>query len=130
MLRGYGLLLLMLLLGGPQAVMAQASGGTLVYLQGIAYNTSGDHTLIAGSSGKVIRVYRFEIYCNGANNITLKDTDGATLRTVRNLAAGAGWINDMLNTTSPWYTTGKGAGFMVNLSANQACDVAAVYTQG
>ena len=122
--------LLAVLLGGLRTATAQPSGGTTQYVQGVAYNTSGDHTLIAGVAGKTIRVYRFEIYCNGANNITLKDTDGTSLRTVRNLAAGAGWINDLVNTSTPWYTTGSGAGFVVNLSANQACDVAAVYTQG
>lgn len=122
-----GIVLCVLLAAAPVS-LAQPAGGTTHELADTTVSASGNTTIIAGVAAKVIRVKRFEIFCNGANNVTLKDTAGAVLRATRNLGAGQGWINDWSDYA--WYTTGTGAGLVLNLSTTQACNVTAVYTQG
>lgn len=128
-LRTAGVLLLIGILCLPLGVQAQILGGALRQPVGVSYNTAGDHIVVAGVANIVIRIYWFKLYCNGANNITIKDSTPTILDPTMNLSANTGFILDY-QMVFPLYSTAAGKDFIVNLSANQACTVKVIYTQG
>lgn len=123
------LLLMLLCCGLPCVSQAQPVGGTMRTVT-IDRNTSGDHTLVTGVAGKAVRVYRFELYCNGANNITVKDSTPTTLYGVKNFAAGQGVILDYYDPALAWMTGAVAKDLVLTLSANQQCTGMVWYTQG
>lgn len=78
--------------------------------------TTGDNTVIVGTSGQSIRVYAFFFMVGAAVNLKWKDGASADFHpALPFLAVGAGW--DMRPMGRPWFTTQPGNALVLNLSA-------------
>ena len=85
----------------------------------IDYATSGDHTLIAGTAGKRIRVYRLFFFCNAATNVTISDSTPTVIIPVMNILQSQGVSFGM--SEIPYIVTGVGKDIVFNMSAAQQC---------
>lgn len=90
--------------------------------------TSGDKAIIAGVSGKVIRVYKIFLKVNGAMAITIKDKAGGTaltgaipLATTDNFA--------LADYDLPLWESALGGDFCINQSTTQSCFGYVAYSQ-
>lgn len=82
--------------------------------------TIGDKTIVAGITGKVIRVYKIFLKVNGAMAITIKDSTGGTaltgaipLATTDNFA--------LADYDIPLWESIPGGAFVINQSTTQSC---------
>src|SRR5262245_33010353 len=84
------------------------------------YNTLGDHTVIAGVANKSLAIYQLDIWCNGINNLTLKDSTPATLHGQMDFAASQGMLFPF-HEGLPYWVAGTGKDVVLNLSAALQC---------
>lgn len=93
-----------------------APTGVIVTVQQaqIDYNTSGDHTLIAGTGGKTTRVIGVNFVCSAAVSVAWKSSGGAQLVPAQSFAANGG--NDCWRPQGKWADSVVGEGIVVNLS--------------
>lgn len=82
----------------------------------INVNTSGDSILVAGQSGKQIKVYRLKLIVAAATAILFKD--GATvIDGPLSFSANEGMVLDFTgNDMPPWYTISPGNNLVINSS--------------
>jgi hypothetical protein len=90
-------------------------------------SSSGNNTLIAGSNGLKLRVYRAALVFTSAVSATFQDGDSTALTGPMSLTADASITLDF--ESQPWFTASAGNDFVLNLSG--PCNVAGIiyYTQ-
>jgi hypothetical protein len=121
------LALLLLLLA--VSVFAQPfSSGLALQRTVINVSTATTTTLIAAVTGQTINVYGMELFCNGANSITVADSTPTTLVPIQALVASQGYIRDLRS--SPWFTAAISKALTLVTSAAQQCSGNIYYTQG
>lgn len=82
----------------------------------INFATSGDHTVIQGSSGSSpVHVYGIMFTVDGATAITFKDSAGTSLSGAL-LLTGSGSSLTLPISASPWFPVGIGNDFIINSS--------------
>jgi len=79
--------------------------------------TSGDNTIVSGTAGQTIRVYKIITFANSANDLTLKDGASTKLMGVINLASNTGWVFDNDSSGHCPFTLTAGNALVLNLSA-------------
>jgi hypothetical protein len=83
----------------------------------ISFTTTGDNTIVAAATGKLITVVALLLVSTGTTNITVKDgTGGTALSGAMPLAAGVPLILKV-DSTVDWYSTSAAAN---NLVLNQS----------
>lgn len=76
--------------------------------------SSGDNTVIAGTSGQTIKIWSLILWWNGTVSAILKD---AATRNLTGVIAGVAQSRFILDETShPWFTLTAANAFIVNLS--------------
>ena len=98
--------------------------------QEVAINcaTSGDNTIVTGTSGQSVRVYAFFLMVNAAVNLKFKDGASTDFHPAWPfLSQGAGWEKDPMG--RPWFTTSGGNALVLNLSAAVQVSVQLYYTK-
>lgn len=91
--------------------------------------TSGDNTLVAAVAGQIVRLYKIILFCNVANNLTLKDGTTTKLMGTINLQANQGLIIDPDANGHCPFTLSSGNALTLNLSAAQQVSGRAWYLQ-
>lgn len=81
----------------------------------INISSSGDNTVIAGTGGQTIRVYKLFLVASAAVSLKYKDGAGADLTPALSMAANGGMVLDF--DSEPWFVTSPGNDFIANLSA-------------
>jgi hypothetical protein len=94
----------------------------------IDISTATTTTLVAAVANQTINVYGMELFCNGANSITILDSVPTTLVPIQAFTASQGVIRDLRS--QPWFVATKGAGLTLTTSAAQQCSGMLYYTQG
>lgn len=77
--------------------------------------SSGDNTIVAGTGGQTIRVFKLFFVTDAAVNATIEDGAGGNLTGTMVLRAGAAVVLDFDG--EPWFTTASGGAFVINLSS-------------
>ncbi len=80
----------------------------------INFSASGDNTIIAAVSAKIIRIYRIMLIAAGATNLTVK-SGSTSLTGAMAMAANGGFILD--ESSYAWFTGGTNENFILNSSA-------------
>lgn len=93
-------------------------------------STSGDNTVISGTSGQVIAIYRMILIANGSVNVTIKDGASNTLLGPFSMTTGVPIVFDWAITGEPWFLTSAGNAFVINLSAAVAISIRGSYVKG
>jgi len=83
----------------------------------IDISTSGNNTVIAGTTGQVIRIWKLFFVCNAAVNIIFRDGASTNLTGTMDILANGSVALDF--DAEPWYTLSSGNDFIINLSAGQ-----------
>ncbi len=124
------LLLMLALLLWPLSWVHSQQFSSGLTLQRVVINVSSaaTTTLVALVAGQVINVYGWEVFCNGANNLTIQDSTPTTLVPVQNFTGGQGVIRDLR--FMPWFATAKGTSLQLVTSTVQQCSGNVYYTQG
>lgn len=91
----------------------------------ISISTSGDHTIIAGVGGQVIRV--FKIFTVAASSVLVTPKDGTGSAFTGPLTLGSFALDF---DSQPWFTTSTGNDFVLNLSTGVQVSGSVYYTQG
>ncbi|MFN4259777.1 MAG: hypothetical protein ACK4RK_10800 [Gemmataceae bacterium] len=78
-------------------------------------SSSGNHTLVSGTFGQTVRVYRLMLVVAEAVTVQFRDGSSSNLTGPLPLQAGGAIILDFDG--EPWFTTSSGNGFVLNLSA-------------
>jgi hypothetical protein len=81
----------------------------------INISSSGDNTVIAGVSGKIIKIYRMLMLANSSASITFKDGASTSLTGPMLFGGSGGMVLDFQE--EPWFTTSATNDFIVNLSS-------------
>jgi hypothetical protein len=101
---------------------------TTVSSTNINASTAGNNTLIAGVSGKTIRVFKVALVFSVGGTVIFQDGNSTALSGPMVLNAGATIVLDM-DVTNPWFLTSAGNGFVVNLAGGAAVGGVIYYTQ-
>lgn len=121
--------LLVLFLMLPALLFAQPfSSGLTLRRTVINTSTATTTTLIAAVANQTISVYGWEIFCNGANSLTIIDSTPTTLVPIQAFVASQGLIRDLRS--QPWFSTAVGKSLQLTTSAAQQCSGNVYYTQG
>lgn len=78
-------------------------------------SASGDNTLLAGTGGQTIRMFKGWLVAAAAVSIKFKDGASTDFHPAIALNAGASWFFDFDG--EPWFVTSSGNGLVLNLSA-------------
>ena len=122
------LLLLFVLACVAPASAQQFSSGLALKTTIINIAAATTTTVVAGVAGQKISVYGMELFCNGANNITILDSTPTTLVPIQAFVASQGSMRDLR--FWPWFTTASGTGFQITTSKTAQCSGNVYYTQG
>ena len=114
-------------LGGGLRTIAGLSDGSGLLRASINFSGSGDNTLVAGVSQKIIRVYRLWLVVGSATNLVFKDGTTA-LNGAADMLASGGLTFD--HNGEPWFVTGSGNAFVLNSSSAVQVGGMVYYTQG
>lgn len=96
----------------------------------INFSSSGDNTIVAGVSGKKVRLYRITFVVGAATNLEFKDGASIVLAGPYPLAANQSFVLDYTFTgMPPWFTTASGNAFVINSSNAVQIGGAADYVQ-
>lgn len=98
----------------PLPMRQNAGSGTLTGAV-INASSSGDNTLVSGTTSQTVRVYRLLLTAAGNVNVKFKDGASTDLTAALTLQAGGAIVLDF--DTEPWFVTSAGNGFVLNLSA-------------
>lgn len=90
-----------------------------------AINISSTGTVITGTTGFIIRVYKIFLVVTGATN--LKFVDGSTDLTGA-MGLSAGGSITLGSDGLPWFTCSSGANFVINLSSGTQTSGCVYYT--
>ncbi len=88
---------------------------------------SGDNTIVAAVTAQTIRVMKIFLVVAQACTLTFKSGAGTALTGAITLAAGGSFVLDLDG--EPWFTTGSGSAFVINLSAAVQMSGRVYYTQ-
>jgi hypothetical protein len=90
----------------------------------INFANTGDNTIITGTTGKAIYVYKYFLVVAAATSLTFKD--GATVLTgLISLTANEAMVFTF--DTRPWYSCSSGNNFIINASNNTQVSGRAYY---
>ena len=81
----------------------------------INVSASGDNTLITGTIGQTIRVYRVLLVMKGGADLIFKDGAATNLTGAMTLTSAGSIVLDFNG--EPWFVTSSGNAFILNLSA-------------
>ncbi len=102
--------------------MVAASSGQLNFPNNLSQSAinisaSGDSTLLAGGSGKQVRVYRMKLITAGATTLLIKDGSSTTIDGPLIFPAAGAMVLDFTNINMPpWYITSLGNDLVINNS--------------
>lgn len=121
---------------GTQRIVPGAIAG-LGRAAPLLISSSGDTVLVAGVSSQSTKVLWFDVFCNGANNVTLKSgTTGSptTLWPQHNFSASTGVLLEEKSSRGALFTTRSNStatdnDLVINLSAGTGCAVTLDYVQ-
>lgn len=88
---------------------------------------SGDNTIVAAVAAQTVRVMKLFLTVAQACTLTFKSGAGTSLTGAITLSAGASIVLDLDG--EPWFTTGSGSAFVINLSAAVQMSGRIYYTQ-
>lgn len=94
------------------------------------FNSSGDNSAIAASTGKTIKVWKIWFTVAGAVNITFKDGTGGTALSGATVLTQNGSSMTLYYDGSPHWVTSPGNAFVMNLSSGVAVTGQVYYTIG
>ena len=77
-------------------------------------SSSGDNTIIAGSTGLITRVYRIFLVIGGSTALTFKDGASNSYTGAMTFASGGSLVLDFQ--AEPWFIGTAGNGFVINSS--------------
>lgn len=100
--------------GTAQVKFATPTTATLTSAA-ISTSSSGDNTIVSGTGGQTIRVYRIVFVVSAAVNVTIKDGAGTSLSGAMAFLPNGGLVLDF--TSEPWYVTSTSNAFIINLSS-------------
>lgn len=101
--------------------------GPTITAASVSFSSSGDNTVIAAVSSKVIKVYKVVLVFAGAANITIKDGSSTALTGVMSMLANGSITLD--NDGQPWFTTSASNALVMNISAGVQVSGRIYYTQ-
>jgi hypothetical protein len=80
--------------------------------------TSGDRTILAGTGGQTVRLYKAFVQNTGASDVSVKYRDGTStdFHPALLLKPGGSYFLDFDG--EPWFVTSSGNGLVLNLSAS------------
>jgi hypothetical protein len=94
----------------------------------VSISSSGDNTVVSGTSSQTVRVYKLVLIAAGGVAVTIKDGASTSLTGAMPLAANGAMAIDF-NEGEPAFVTSSGNGFVVNLSAAVAVTGFVQYTK-
>jgi hypothetical protein len=94
----------------------------------VSISSSGDNTVVSGTSSQTVRVYKLVLIAAGGVAVTIKDGASTSLTGAMPLAANGAMAIDF-NEGEPVFVTSSGNGFVVNLSAAVAVTGFVQYTK-
>ncbi len=80
----------------------------------ISANATGDNTVISGTALQTVRIFRMMITADSITSLIFKDGAGTNLTGAVNLSANGSVVLDY--TSTPWFVTSAGNGFIINQS--------------
>lgn len=89
--------------------------------------SSGDNTVISGTSGQTIKIWSVFLWWNGSVSVILKDAATRNLTGAMAGVAQSRFIKD--EGVHPWYTLTAGNAFIVNLSGTVQVSGSIRYTK-
>ena len=93
----------------------------------ISVSSSGNNTLVSGSSGKTIRVFKLFLVFSAAVNATFQDGASTSLSGAIPFSTNGSIVLDL--DTLPWFVTSAGNGFVLNLSSSASVNGTVYYVQ-
>jgi hypothetical protein len=93
----------------------------------VSVSSSGNNTLVAGVSGKTVRVFKLVLVFSAAANATFQDGSSTALSGAIPMLANGSIVLDF--DTVPWYVTSSGNAFVLNLSTGVTVTGTVYYTQ-
>jgi hypothetical protein len=94
----------------------------------VSFDSSGNNTIVAGATGKIVRVYRMVLISTSAVVLTLQDGSSNALTGAMQMEAGTALEFNF--DTMPWFITSAGNGFVANLGSGVQVSGVVYYTQG
>ena len=92
----------------------------------ITFNTTGDNTLVAGATGKIIQVFKLFVVVSAITNLTFKDGTTAQSGALPMLANGSAFF---AFDTTPWFFASPGNNFVLNQSGTAQVSGTIYYIQ-
>ncbi len=86
----------------------------------INFNASGDTSIIVGTTGKKIKVYRMKLVIFAAVTLTVKSGASTTLDVLPFASSGSMVLDFTGLDMPPWYTTVAGDNLVINCSGGVA----------
>ena len=93
----------------------------------VSFDSSGANTVIAGISGKVIRVYRLVLVPSANVTVTIQDSSTAL---TGGMALAANQPLTFAFDTAPWFICQPGDNFVINLGSGETVTGVVYYIQG
>ena len=115
---------------GGNPVVTRLQTPAVAGLASAAINASGagDNALVAGVAGQTVRIWKIFLVCSAAVSLKFKDGAGADLTPALAMLANASIVLDVDG--EPWFVTGAGNGFVLNLGSAVQVSGRVYYTQG
>lgn len=114
----------------PLPTISRLNLPTAARLSSAAINasSSGDNTLLVGTGGQTIRLFKMWLVAAAAVALKFKDGAGADFHPAITLLANGSWLLDLDG--EPWFVTATGNGLVLNLSAAVQVSGRFYYTKG